>query len=132
MKPTILNSLFLVALIPLIALAIEPTNPQGFCDRFISEKDLQLCLEKIKKEDVDWYAATVCNLQKEDPAFWTCWESIKNQAFNPALLEQCGEGKDLNDLERQHCLDGAKSTRAPADDSHKKTNSLFQPLKITK
>jgi len=51
-------------LIPLITLAIEPSNPQGFCERFIADSDIKTCQERTKKEEVDWYAATVCNLQK--------------------------------------------------------------------
>ena len=132
MKNILLNSLLLVALIPLITLAIEPSNPQGFCERFIAESDIKTCQERTKKEEVDWYAATVCNLQKDDQAFWSCWDSIKGQAFNPAQLEHCGEGKDLNDGERQTCVNAAISNRSPAAKSDSKKNSYFQSMKASK
>lgn len=123
----IFHSIALIALIPLIALALEPTNPQGFCDRFVGEKDVQQCKERTQKEEVDWYAATVCNLQKEDGAFWKCWDSIKGQSFNPAALDRCGEDKDLSDIQRQDCVTTARAGREPASQ-----NAAFQALKISK
>ncbi|MDG0816217.1 hypothetical protein [Bdellovibrio svalbardensis] len=122
----VLHTLLLIAVIPLIALALEPTNPQGFCDRFLGEKDVVKCKERTQKEEVDWYAATVCNLQKEDSAFWSCWDSIKGQSFNPASLDHCGEDKDLTDAQRQECIVSARAGREPA------SSATFQALKITK
>lgn len=119
----ILQTLVLIAIIPLIAIALEPTNPQGFCDRFLGEKDVLKCKERTQKEEVDWYAATVCNLQKEDAAFWSCWDSIKGQSFNPASLDHCGEDQELSDMQRQECVVAARSGREPAS---------FQSLKISK
>lgn len=121
-----LHSFALVVCIPLVALALEPTNPQGFCDRFIAEKDISLC-QKRTNEEVDWYAATVCHLQKEDSAFWSCWDSIKGKSFNPQALEKCGEDKDLSDNQRQACINGADKGRKPASFI---PNLPFQKLEI--
>lgn len=122
----ILHSIVLIALIPLIALALEPTNPPGICDRFVSEKDAELCKDKVQKnENVDWYAVTVCNLQKDDGQFWKCWESIQGQSFSPAALEKCGEDKDLSDTQRLTCVDSARGDRKPA-------SQQFQALTIKK
>jgi len=119
----IFHSMLLIAIIPLIAIALEPTNPSGFCDRFIGDKDIRKCQDRMQKDDVDWYAATVCNLQKEDDAFWSCWENVKGQSFNPASLDRCGEDKDLSDKARLDCVLSARTGREPA---------AFQSLKISK
>lgn len=122
----ILNSLLLMAGIPLLALALEPTNPDGFCERFVGEKEISDCEQRTKNEDVDWYAATVCHLQEEDKAFWACWESIRGQSFNPGELSKCGEDPESNDSQRQSCIDGSRSQRKPA------SIAPFQPLKLKK
>ncbi|MEK2645842.1 hypothetical protein [Bdellovibrio sp. BCCA] len=119
-------SLILIASIPLLTLAIEPASPSGYCERFIGEKDIQSCKERTEKEDVDWYAGAVCNLQKDDAAFWICWDSVKGKSFNPQALEKCGEDKDLSDEQRQSCVNDAKGARKPASDD----NDLFQKLKF--
>jgi hypothetical protein len=132
MKQKLIKSTLPITLIPLIALAIEPSNPEGFCERFIREADIKKCEERTKNDDVDWYAATICNLQKDDKAFWKCWEGIKNQTFNPGKLDACGEQKDLSDLERQACLNTALNRRSPASQESTKANDAFQDLKIRK
>jgi hypothetical protein len=126
MKNLFLKSALLLLTIPFFTMALEPTNPVGFCDRFLKEKDIQVCQQKTQKDDVDWYAATVCNLQKDDSNFWSCWDHIKGVHFNPQALELCGEDKDLNDKDRLTCLDGAQVQRAPA--SIKNKSAEFQPL----
>ncbi|QDK45912.1 hypothetical protein DOM22_12505 [Bdellovibrio sp. ZAP7] len=124
----ILHSIVLIALIPLIALALEPTNPPGICDRFVGEKDAEQCREKVQKnENVDWYAVTVCNLQKDDSQFWKCWDSIQGQSYNPQALEKCGEEKELSDTQRFECVSTARSDRKPASQQ-----ANFQPLTIKK
>ncbi|WII71671.1 hypothetical protein QJS83_14475 [Bdellovibrio sp. 22V] len=122
----VFHSLALIASVPLIAFAIEPTNPSGFCDRFIGEKDIELCKGRTEKDEVDWYAATICNLQKDDKAFWTCWDSIKGQSFNPQALDACGDSAELSDEQRLSCVQAAKGSRKPASTSQ---DGLFQPLK---
>lgn len=122
----VLYTLILIASIPLIALAIEPANPAGFCDRFIGEKEIESCKERTEKDEVDWYAGAVCNLQKEDKAFWACWDSIKGKSFNPQALDKCGEDKDLSDDQRQSCINDARGARKPASEQ----NDLFQNLKF--
>ncbi|UXR63268.1 hypothetical protein EZJ49_09270 [Bdellovibrio bacteriovorus] len=123
----LVNSLFLIAGIPLIALALEPTNPSGLCDRFTGEKDITECQKKTEKENADWYATTVCNLQQDDKAFWACWDSIQGQSFRPQALQKCGEAQDMTDSQRQTCLDSSKQGRAPASADNA---AGFQPLKI--
>ncbi len=124
----ILHSIVLIALIPLIALALEPTNPPGICDRFAGEKDAEQCREKVQKnENVDWYAVTVCNLQKDDGQFWKCWDSIQGQAFNPQSLDKCGEESEMSDVQRLTCMESARSDRKPASQ-----HANYQPLKVEK
>lgn len=122
----IIHSVCLIALIPLIAMALEPTNPKGFCDRFVGDKDVSQCAEKIQKDDVDWYAATVCNLQHDDKTFWSCWDSIKGQSFNPAALDKCAENQELTDVQRQECVVAARAGREPA------STAIYQALKVSK
>ncbi|WP_415063938.1 hypothetical protein [Bdellovibrio sp.] len=122
----IFQTLALVVSIPLVALALEPSNPAGFCDRFIADADVEFCKARIEKDEVDWYAATVCNLQNDDKAFWNCWDSIKGKSFNPQALEKCGETQDFSDEQRQNCVNGANSGRKPASHS----DGLYQPLKL--
>lgn len=121
------QSIISVAIVPLIAFAIEPANPQSFCDRFLAEKDTQACIAKTQKEEVDWYAASICQMQKEDSAFWSCWDSIKGKSFNPTALKKCAK-EDSSDLERQSCISASDKARKPASSD----KDLFQPLKIHK
>ncbi|WP_347357788.1 hypothetical protein [Bdellovibrio sp.] len=123
----LVNSVFLIASIPLIALALEPTNPAGLCDRFTGEKDIATCQQKTEKENADWYATTVCNLQQDDKAFWACWDSIQGQSFVPQALEKCGEEQDMSDSQRQACLNSSKTSRKPASSENA---AGFQPLKV--
>jgi len=120
------HSFVLVALIPLIALALEPTNPPGICDRFTSAADIEQCNSRTAKDDVDWYAVTVCNLQKDDQSFWKCWDSIQEQSFNPATLDKCGEESEMTDIKRQECVNSSRGNREPA------SKATFQPLNISK
>ncbi|AHZ84857.1 hypothetical protein [Bdellovibrio bacteriovorus] len=122
----VLHSLVLIACVPLIAIALEPTNPAGFCERFIGEKEINECHERTKSENVDWYAATVCHLQQDDKAFWACWDSIQGQSYNPAELSKCGENTEASDTQRQSCIDAARGGRKPA------SVAPFQPLKLKK
>lgn len=123
------KSLLLVASIPLIALALEPTNPSNLCDRFIGEKDIAQCKELTEKDEVDWYAGTVCNLQKEDKAFWECWNTVKGKKMNPQALDRCAETVDLTDEQRLECVRKSFDQRKPASDS---SAVPFQPLIIKK
>ena len=124
---TIVQSVLLIASVPLIALALEPANPSGFCDRFIGEKDIAQCKERTEKDDVDWYAAAVCNLQKDDGAFWKCWDSVKGKSFNPQALDACGEDKDLSDDARLACVNKAQTGRLPASEGD---NGIFQRFRL--
>lgn len=123
----LVHSFILVALVPLIALALEPTNPPGICDRFTTNTDVEKCNSRTNKDDVDWYAVTVCNLQKDDQAFWKCWDSIQGQSFNPAALDKCAEESEMSDSQRQECLNSSRGgNREPA------SKATFQDLKISK
>ena len=111
---TVLRSLLLIACIPFVALALDPSNPTGFCSRFIDEKEIATCKARTERDDVDWYAGTVCNLQKEDQAFWSCWNSIKGKEFDPKSLEACADSRDITDQDRQVCVSNALGNRKPA------------------
>jgi len=123
MFKVLMKSVFLLLIIPLFTLALEPSNPIALCDRF-EGAEMKKCEQKMQKEEIDWYAATVCNLQKDKNSFWTCWNEARNTQFIPAKLEKCGEDKQLNDAQRLTCLKDAKADRVPA--STKK--SIFQGL----
>ncbi|KHD88140.1 MAG: hypothetical protein OM95_10205 [Bdellovibrio sp. ArHS] len=123
------KSLLLIAGIPLLSLAIEPTNPEGICGRFIGEKDMEICRQRTQKEDIDWYALSACNLQKEDSAFWNCWDRVKGKSFDPRSLTVCTESEDMSDDSRQACINGALANRKPASQGH---HSPFQKIEIKK
>ncbi len=91
-------------LIPLITLAIEPTNPTGLCDRFLSEKDKAACVLKTSKAGLDWYASSACALLQDDKNFMGCLEEIKGASFNPEALELCAKPSDLADTARLSCI----------------------------
>lgn len=125
----VLKSLLLIASIPLLAFALEPVNPENLCSRFIGDDDIKSCEQRTQKETIDWYAASVCNLQKEDTAFWSCWDSLKDKKIQPRSLSSCVGNEAMSDEERQTCISQLFSTsgRAPAA---QKSSDIFQPLKV--
>ncbi len=122
------KSLCILLFIPFLTLAIEPINPHSLCERFVGEDDQKSCDARMKNDDVDWYAATVCSLVQDDQQFWSCWDKIKGVRFNPAQLDLCADDQKLKDSERIDCLTKAQLTRVPA--SEKPAAGEFQPLKI--
>lgn len=127
----LIRSFLLIASIPFIAFALAPTNPAVLCERFIGEKDMETCKARTDKESVDWYAATVCNLQKEDAAFWKCWDSVKDQKISPQALISCGENEQLTDPQRQNCVNKALlGERSPASSEKHPAAKSFQDLKL--
>lgn len=113
-------------LLPLAAWTLEPSDPVSYCDRFLSDKDILKCQERTAKENVDWYAAALCNLQKEDVAFWACWDSAKDKAINPQALQTCAADIEASDQDRQKCLTASFNSRTPASSD---SSAIFQPLK---
>lgn len=124
----LLCSIMILCMFSLAAQALEPVNPLGLCSRFIAEEDIQNCEKKLGKDNVDWYAATACSLQKDDEAFWKCWKLVKGKSFNPRKIEKCGEGYELSDQGRLECLKKALGKRAPSSVSVD-SKEIFQPLK---
>jgi hypothetical protein len=122
----LIKSLLALSLIPLLAIAVTPSNPTALCDRFVADKDQKLCEDRVAKDKVDWYAATACGLAQDDGQFWKCWDQIKGASFNPAALEKCADDNAMKDAERVSCIDKARLGRTPA------SSSEFQPLKIGK
>ena len=118
------KSLCVLLFIPFLTMAIEPVNPHTLCERFVGEDDQKSCDARMKKDDVDWYAATVCSLMQDDTQFWNCWDKIKGASFNPDAVEKCADDSAMKDAERVACIDKARVGRNPA--------SEFQPLKIGK
>lgn len=111
---------------PGLALALEPSEPSTVCERFIGEAETQKCKERAAQDTIDWYAGSLCNLQKEDTAFWNCWETLKGKQINPQILAQCDDTHDLTDEQRQSCIQSSMSGRKPASED------LFQKIKIKK
>lgn len=131
-KPSLIlvfKSLLPVACIPFLAFALEPVNPENLCSRFIGDDDIKNCEQRTQKENIDWYAASVCNLQKEDAAFWTCWDSLKDKKIQPRSLSSCAGDETLADEQRQACLTNLFSTSGRSPAAHKSPD-LFQPLKV--
>ncbi|NUN07382.1 MAG: hypothetical protein HUU57_16685 [Bdellovibrio sp.] len=131
-KPSLklaLKSLLLISSIPLLAFALEPVNPENLCSRFIGDDDIKNCEQRTQKETIDWYAASVCNLQKDDTAFWTCWDSLKDKKIQPRSLSSCVGDDTMSDDQRHTCLNKLSSSagRAPAA---LKSSDIFQPLKV--
>jgi hypothetical protein len=91
-------------LIPLLTLALEPTNPSGLCDRFLGDKDKATCMLKTTKDSLDWYASSACALQQDDKNFMNCLDEIKGASFNPEALELCAKSSDISDEARINCL----------------------------
>jgi hypothetical protein len=96
-------------LIPLITLAIEPTNPTGLCDRFLGDKDKASCMLKTAKSDLDWYASSACALLQDDMNFMGCLDEIQGASFSPEALELCAKASDLTDAARLSCIKKIKN-----------------------
>lgn len=124
------GSLFLAILaIPFTAWALEPADPASHCSRFLEKSEMEKCQSRAAQENIDWYAAALCNMQKEDTAFWKCWDSVKDQPIRLQVLKKCVD-RD-NDEERQACIkssviDSPKFLRSPASAT---SSDLFQPLR---
>ncbi len=96
-------------LIPLLTLALEPTNPSGLCDRFLGDKDKAQCMLKTTKDPLDWYASSACALQQEDMNFMSCLDEIKGATFNPEALELCAKSTNISDEARISCIKKIKN-----------------------
>lgn len=96
-------------LIPLITLALEPTNPTHLCERFLGDKDKATCLLKMSKSELDWYASAACGLQQEDQNFLSCLDEIKGASFNPEALDLCSRPSGLSDASRMSCIKKIKN-----------------------
>lgn len=109
MLQLILKSHLAFLLIPLITLALEPSNPSLHCDRFLSDADKAACTKKIETQKLDWYASSACALQDEDKNFLTCLDEIQSADFNPEALELCAHSHDISDQSRLECLHKIKN-----------------------
>lgn len=96
-------------LIPLITLAIEPSNPTSLCDRFLGDKDKATCMLKTTKNPLDWYASSACALQQDDKNFMSCLDEIKGATFNPEALELCAKSTEITDDARISCIKKIKN-----------------------
>lgn len=96
-------------LIPLLTLAIEPTNPTALCDRFLGDKDKATCMLKTSKDSLDWYASSACSLQQDDKNFMNCLDEIRGASFNPEALELCAKSSEISDDSRLSCIKKVKN-----------------------
>lgn len=116
------------------ALAVEPTNPEALCDRFLKPGDKASCAKKVKAMDLDWYAASVCNLIDDDDEMMNCWGKIDGRSYSPADLAGCSDA-DMSDADRVNCLMKISKRQAPDTKQRAPANStkpVYQPLKIKK
>lgn len=116
--------------------AVDPTNPEALCDRFLKSDDKTACVKKVKTMDLDWYAASVCDLIDDDDAMMACWKKIDGRSYSPADLAGCSDA-DMSDSDRVNCLikisrRTVDRKRSPASDAPKKSMPVYQPLKIGK
>lgn len=121
-----------------LAAALNPVEPSTLCERFIQKKDKKNCEDQAKKLDLDWYAATVCDLIENDTQFLKCWAEVDGKIFSPPDLIDC-VSDDLQDDERRSCLQKTSlkvqaSDRSPASQSKKRLKDLsgYQPLEVKK
>ena len=98
-----------VFLIPIIALAIEPSNPVNLCERFVGDQEKADCLQKTSGTDLDWYAASMCSLQQEDNSFHLCLKEIEQASFNPEALKICAKDSESSDEQRLACIQKIKN-----------------------
>lgn len=110
--------------------ALNPMSPATLCDRFIADRDKKTCELKAEKLDLDWYAATVCNLLESDDQFMRCWAEVDGKVFSPPDLIEC-VSDDLLDEARRDCLNRvslrtAAPGRVPASQRSKKSSPMFQ------
>lgn len=120
--------LIAILLGPFPTLALEPSAPSSFCSRFIDQSEIDHCHSRANSENIDWYAGSVCDMQKQDAAFWKCWDSVKDKAINLQALKKCEDSN--SDDERQACVTASFSnSRSPASGN---SSDLFQPLKSKK
>lgn len=109
MTQLVLKTHLAFLLIPLLTLAIEPTNPMALCDRFLGDKDKATCMLKTTKEALDWYASSACSLQQDDKNFMHCLDEIRGATFNPEALELCAKSSDISDESRLSCIKKVKN-----------------------
>jgi len=106
----LLKTHLIFLLIPLLALALEPTDPSALCDRFLGDKDKATCLLKVTKDtSIDWYASSACSLQQDDKNFMTCLDEIKGATFNPEVLDLCAKSPEISDDSRISCIRKVKN-----------------------
>jgi hypothetical protein len=91
-------------LIPLLTLALEPSNPNALCERFLGDTEKASCVQKTSKTELDWYASSACGLQQDDKNFLSCLDEIKGAKFNPEALELCAKPTDISDTDRLTCI----------------------------
>lgn len=109
MRQLIFKSYLTFLIVPLVALALEPTDPSYLCERFIGDKDKATCLLKTTKSELDWYASAACGLQDEDQNFMVCLEEIKGAKFNPEALDLCAKPASMSDTARLSCIKKIKN-----------------------
>jgi len=109
MLQLILKTHLAFLLIPLLTLALEPSNPTGLCDRFLGDKDKAICTLKTTKESLDWYASAACGLQQDDKSFMSCLDEIKGGTFNPEALDLCAKSQEISDDDRISCIKKIKN-----------------------
>jgi hypothetical protein len=109
MLQLVLKSYFAFLLIPLLTLALEPTNPTGLCDRLLGDAEKTQCLAKTEKGELDWYAAEACSRQEEDKNFLNCLDEVKGAVFNPQALELCAKSTEGTDEGRLSCIQKVKN-----------------------
>lgn len=114
-----------ILLIYNLSWGIEPIQPDSLCERYIKDEEIQSCLVRISKVEIDWYAAGICHLQKEESLFNQCLSLVIGKTLNPKNIEICSDEERLTDIERLDCLK-KNLQRSPASEN------LFQEKTISR
>lgn len=119
---TAYSFLFMLA-IPLLTIAIEPSNPSVVCERFLASDLKTKCETKAKADDIDWYAANACNNISDDDKFFKCWDSLKGAQYNPEAMELCARGENTTDEQKMDCFGAMKGRSFTKDELRPCTKS---------
>lgn len=99
------------------SLEVEADNPLNICERMKDSEDKknsdkQACEVLANRENLDWYAATMCGVIKDDKKVIECWTQIEGSKMSPPQLKEC-EKKSKNDDQLFACI-VALGKRSPA------------------
>lgn len=94
------------------SLEVEADNPLLVCDKMKIAENKKDCELKANQENLDWYAATMCGVIKDETLVIKCLNDIEGHKISPVSLKEC-EKKSKTDDSLYTCISSLKS-RSPA------------------